>query len=72
MGSLYEIQMQLEIAKNLNYLPTEQFEILFENSREIERMLSSLIQKLKIKNNTKIATIFLVIGLFITAYLLNY
>lgn len=64
--------MQLEIAKNLNYLPTEQFEILFENSREIERMLSSLIQKLKIKNNTKIATIFLVIGLFITAYLLNY
>ncbi len=72
LGSLYEIQTQLEIAKNLQYLPIEQFEILFENSREIERMLSSLIQKLKIKNNTKSGALLFAIGLFITTYLLNY
>lgn len=47
IGSLYELQTQIEIAKNLSYLSSTDFEMMHEQSREIERMLSSLIQKLK-------------------------
>ncbi len=47
MGSLYEMQTQLEIALNQNYSKKEAFDILYEDSREVERMLSSLINKLK-------------------------
>lgn len=45
-GSLYELQTQLEISLNLKYLGKIDFEKLFESSREIERMLCSLIRKL--------------------------
>ena len=45
-GSLYELQTQLEISMNLNYLKRENFDELYESSREIERMLSSLTGKL--------------------------
>ena len=45
-GSLFELQTQLEIARNLEFLSEEDFSELFELSREIERMLSSLIRKL--------------------------
>ncbi len=45
-GSLYEAQTHLEIARNLNFFSKDQFMFLFEKSREIERMLSSLIRKL--------------------------
>ena len=48
-GSLYELQTQLEIATNLNYLDRDRFDKLYESSREIERMLSSLIKKLSNK-----------------------
>jgi four helix bundle protein len=48
-GSLYELQTQLEISMNLNYLDKDSFDKLYESSREIERMLSSLIRKLSIK-----------------------
>ncbi|MFB9292389.1 four helix bundle protein [Persicitalea jodogahamensis] len=48
-GSLYELQTQLEIAVNLNYLQRDRFDILHEQSREVERMMSSFIQKLKAK-----------------------
>ena len=44
-GSLFELQTQLEIAQNLGFLAEERFSLLFEKSREIERMLSSLIKK---------------------------
>lgn len=44
-GSLYEMQTQLEICLNLEYLSKEDFESTDEQSREIERMLSSLIKK---------------------------
>lgn len=47
VGSLFEIQTQLEISFNLSYLKQTDFEKLIEQSREVERMLSSLIQKLK-------------------------
>lgn len=47
MGSVFELQTQLEIARNLEYLSKERVEELYGQSREIERMLSSLISKLK-------------------------
>jgi four helix bundle protein len=46
-GSLYELQTQAEIALNLRYLEKSDFDKLYESSREIERMLSSLIRKLE-------------------------
>lgn len=47
LGSLFEMQTQLEIAKNIEYLIEEEFNNLYEDSREIERMLVSLIKKIK-------------------------
>lgn len=48
-GSLYEVQTQLEICRNLEYLSKDIFNEIYEQSREIERMLNSLIGKLKQK-----------------------
>jgi len=39
IGSLFELQTQLEICKRLDYLNDEQFSIYFEQTREIERMI---------------------------------
>ncbi len=44
-GSLYELQTQLEICLNLKYLSKKVFEEVYEQSKEVERMLSSLIRK---------------------------
>ncbi len=41
------LQTQLQIALNLNYISTSDFESCFEASREIERVLSNLISKIK-------------------------
>lgn len=49
MSSLYELQTQLEISSNLKYMVEENFKDLYEKTREIERMLSSMIFKLKAK-----------------------
>jgi len=49
MASLFELQTQLEIAYNLEYIHKEKFDNLYELSREIERMLSSFIRSLKSK-----------------------
>ncbi len=46
-GSLFELQTQLEIVRNLGYLEPTQFDEFGYAAREIERMLSSLISKLK-------------------------
>ena len=46
MGSLFELQTQLEICLNLKYLPENNHSEMYEQSREVERMLSSLIRKL--------------------------
>ena len=45
-GSLYELQTQMEISSKLEYLKRADFDRLYESSREIERMLSSLSRKL--------------------------
>lgn len=47
MGSVYELQTQLEIAQNLEYVKEDFFDRNYEATREVERMLSSLISKLK-------------------------
>ena len=47
ISSLFEIQTQLEIAKNLKFTIDEEFINLFDLTREIEAMLSSLIRKIK-------------------------
>ena len=46
-GSLYELQTQVEISRNLGYLDRSEAERLYALSREIERMLSSLIHKIR-------------------------
>jgi len=48
-GSLYELQTQIEIAFNLCYLSKVELDKMYESSREIERMLSSLTKKLNDK-----------------------
>ena len=49
IASLYELQTQVEISFNLNYIDKNVFESVYSRTREIERMLSSLIRKLKQK-----------------------
>jgi len=46
MGSLYELQTQLEIAVNLEYLTRNNHIKLYDKSRELEIMLRVLIKKL--------------------------
>ncbi|MBF6639905.1 four helix bundle protein [Flavobacterium sp. J49] len=45
LGSLFEFQTQVEIAYNLEYLTEEKFNQLYEDSRELERMLTAFINK---------------------------
>ncbi len=49
IASLFELQTQLEIAYNLEYIKKGKFDDLYELSREIERMLSSFIRSIKLK-----------------------
>ncbi len=47
MGSLYELQTQLEIAHSMSFLTKDSFLKIYADLREIERMLSSLISKIE-------------------------
>ncbi len=47
ISSLFELQTQLEIAYNLQYCNESEFCKINEESKEIERMLSSFIRKIK-------------------------
>jgi len=47
LGSLTEIQNQLLIAKDLSYLPSEDFNKLADLTVEINKMLNVLIKKTK-------------------------
>lgn len=49
LGSLFELQTQLEISNNLNFLSPHLFEELEKNTIEIEKMLKALIKSLKNK-----------------------
>ncbi len=47
VGSLYELQTQIEIAFNLKYLEDQKRIEIIDLSIEIDKMLYSIIQKLK-------------------------
>jgi len=47
-GSLFELQTQLYIAKELEYINTELFDKIFEQRREVERILIGFIKSLKV------------------------
>jgi hypothetical protein len=45
LGSLY-LQTQLIIAQNLGFIPDGASDAIYESSKEIERMLSALINRI--------------------------
>lgn len=47
IGSLFELQTQIEIAVNLKYIKQEDFSSFFLQADELDKMLYSLINKLK-------------------------
>lgn len=47
MGSASEVDYQLELAHDLLYLPTYDYEELSESLNKIRRKLNAFIQKLK-------------------------
>jgi len=50
-GSLYEMQTQLQIEINLKFINTEDLKSINDVSKEIEKMLNSLIKKNSQLNN---------------------
>lgn len=46
-GSSYEVQTQLEISKNLGFLPLAAFEALEANASEVGRLLNGLIKNVR-------------------------
>jgi len=46
-GSLFELQTQLEIAYNIDYLEQSTFKSLHDDTRELEIMLVSFTNKIK-------------------------
>lgn len=48
LGSLFEFQTQIEIALNLKYISSEEYNIIYEDSRELERMLTAFIKTLNL------------------------
>ena len=49
MGSLFEVQTQLILSRNLGFIVEPDFLSTFEGSKEIERMTCSFIETLKSK-----------------------
>ena len=47
-GSLYEMQTQIEISKNINFISEKDVNEIFDLTLEVEKMLNSLINKLKV------------------------
>lgn len=46
VGSLFELQTQIEIAFNLDYISKDIFDNFFGKTKELDRMLLSLIKKI--------------------------
>ncbi|MEZ7513855.1 four helix bundle protein [Flavobacterium frigidarium] len=46
VASLFEMQTQIEIAYNLKYINQLQFNKTYEDSKEIERMISAFCRKI--------------------------
>jgi len=47
VGSLFELQTQVEIAYNLAYISKQPFDAFLEKTKELDRMLLSLTNKIK-------------------------
>ena len=47
LGSITELQSQLLISKDINYINREKFDELFENSINVHKMLNGLIKSSK-------------------------
>jgi four helix bundle protein len=47
LGSLFEFQTQIEIAYNLGFINEIDFNSIYDDSREIERMLVPFMAKIK-------------------------
>ena len=47
LGSLFELQTQIEIAYNLKYITEDNFNSFYADTRELERMLTAFISKVK-------------------------
>jgi four helix bundle protein len=47
LGSLYELQTQIEISNRLSYIDIDSYTKLGSASNELERMMNSLISKIK-------------------------
>ena len=50
LGSTYELQTQIEISLNLEFLNIENYNDLMESSLELEKMTNSLASKIKAKS----------------------
>lgn len=46
-GSLFEVLTQLELSRNLKFLPEDTFEDLFAKGSEVGRLLSALMNNLR-------------------------
>ena len=53
MGSLFELETQLQIAQNLGYLSREQYAGFENDCREVERILSALIAAVERRKKSK-------------------
>jgi four helix bundle protein len=51
-GSLVELETHFLIASRLSYITKSQLESVLRNTRELGRMLSGLISKLKVRRDT--------------------
>ena len=51
-GSLAELETQVFLSRDLKYLDQEEFQLLYDKIREIERMLFALIDSLNSKLET--------------------
>lgn len=49
-GSLYEMETQIELSARLDFISQTQLNDILEKSKEVEKMLNSLISKLKNAN----------------------
>ena len=47
LGSANEVETQLLISRNLNYIPMEQYELLVENLTSIQKQLTGLISSIR-------------------------
>lgn len=47
-GSLFELQTQLYISKELGFVAGKSYDIIYEQSREVERILIGFIKSLKV------------------------